>query len=164
MAANGQLRSATGPRQQGPPSPPDVGWRAIRWLEQHGAAARVGRGDYEPALFWRWMGQPVVAVLVFYGLQLNPNEAQLKNFPGTGTAIAGRQMLANANISPGAMKPFIVIDASNQNKGAPVFEAEMANAKIIVNGAAAIGLELDAHIEMVISALQGVPELRRTPV
>ena len=23
------------------------------------------RGDYEPALFWRWMGQPVVAVLVF---------------------------------------------------------------------------------------------------
>jgi hypothetical protein len=23
------------------------------------------RGDYEPSLFWRWMGQPVVAVLVF---------------------------------------------------------------------------------------------------
>src|SRR5438034_7949601 len=39
-----------------------------------------------------------------------------------------------------AMKPFIVIDASNQNKGAPVFEAEMANAKIIVNGAAASAL------------------------
>ncbi len=36
-----------------------------------------------------------------------------------------------------AMKPFIVIDASNQNSGAPVFEAEMANAEIIVNGAAA---------------------------
>jgi RND superfamily putative drug exporter len=54
-------------------------------------------------------GMAVVAVLVFYGLQINPNEAQLKNFPGTGTAIAGRQMLANANISPGAMKPFIVL-------------------------------------------------------
>jgi hypothetical protein len=39
-----------------------------------------------------------------------------------------------------AMKPFIVIDASNQNKGAPVFEAEMAKAKIIVNGAAASAL------------------------
>ena len=50
-------------------------------------------------------GLAVVAVLVFYGLQLNPNEAQLKNFPGTGTAIAGREMLADANISPGAMKP-----------------------------------------------------------
>jgi hypothetical protein len=39
-----------------------------------------------------------------------------------------------------AMKPFIVIDASNQNAGAPVFEAEMANAKIIVNGAGASAL------------------------
>jgi hypothetical protein len=42
-----------------------------------------------------------------------------------------------------AMKPFIVIDASNQNKGAPVFEAEMAKAKIIVNGAAASALTTD---------------------
>ena len=32
----------------------------------------------------------IVTVLVGLGLQLNPNEAQLKNFPGTGTAIAGR--------------------------------------------------------------------------
>ncbi len=54
-------------------------------------------------------GLAVVGVLVFYGLQINPNEAQLKNFPGTGTAIAGREMLAKANISPGAMKPFIVL-------------------------------------------------------
>jgi hypothetical protein len=37
-------------------------------------------------------------------------------------------------------KPFIVIDASNQNKGAPVFESEIARAKIIVNGAAASSL------------------------
>ncbi len=54
-------------------------------------------------------GLAVVGVLVAYGLQMNPNEAQLKNFPGTGTAIAGRQMLADADISPGAMKPFIVL-------------------------------------------------------
>ncbi len=39
-----------------------------------------------------------------------------------------------------AMKPFIVIDASSQSTGAPVFEAEMAKAKIIVNGAAATTL------------------------
>jgi hypothetical protein len=39
-----------------------------------------------------------------------------------------------------AMKPFIVIDASNQNAGAPVFEAELANARIIVNGAGASAL------------------------
>ncbi|HEV8102827.1 MAG TPA: MMPL family transporter, partial [Gaiellaceae bacterium] len=63
-------------------------------------------------------GLAVVAGLVFYGLQLNPNEAQLKNFPGTGTAIAGREMLANANISPGAMKPFIVLVENGGNANA----------------------------------------------
>jgi RND superfamily putative drug exporter len=55
------------------------------------------------------VGLVIVAVLVAFGLQLNPNESQLKNFPGTGTAIAGRQMLANAGISPGVMKPFNVL-------------------------------------------------------
>jgi len=54
-------------------------------------------------------GLAVVAVLVALGLQLNPNESQLKNFPGTGTAIAGRQMLAAAGISPGVMKPLNVL-------------------------------------------------------
>jgi hypothetical protein len=39
-----------------------------------------------------------------------------------------------------AKKPFIVIDAAHQSVGAPVFEAEMAKAKIIVNGAGATGL------------------------
>jgi len=42
-------------------------------------------------------------------VRLNPNEAQLKNFPGTGTAIAGRDQLAAAGISPGVMKPFDVL-------------------------------------------------------
>jgi RND superfamily putative drug exporter len=63
-------------------------------------------------------GLAVVAVLVFYGLQLNPNEAQLKNFPGTGTAIAGREMLADAKISPGAMKPLIVLVENGGNANA----------------------------------------------
>src|SRR5579859_5560919 len=35
------------------------------------------------------VGVAIVAVLAGLGTQLNPNEAQLKNFPGTGTAIAG---------------------------------------------------------------------------
>jgi putative drug exporter of the RND superfamily len=55
------------------------------------------------------VGIAIVAVLVTLGIQLNPNESQLKNFPGTGTAIAGRQMLADAGISPGVMKPFITL-------------------------------------------------------
>ena len=55
------------------------------------------------------VGLAIVGVLISYGTQLNPNESQLKNFPGTGTAIAGRQMLANAGISPGVMKPFVTL-------------------------------------------------------
>jgi RND superfamily putative drug exporter len=82
----------------------------------------VGRGRPEQGAWGRWAGfvvrRPVVvaaaglvivAVLAGLGTQLNPNEAQLKNFPGTGTAIAGRQMLADAQISPGVMKPLDVL-------------------------------------------------------
>ena len=38
------------------------------------------------------------------------------------------------------MKPFIVIVAANQSTGLPVLEAELAKARIIVNGAGATGL------------------------
>ena len=48
-------------------------------------------------------------MLVFYGVQLNPSEAQAKYFPGTGDAIEGRAALAHAGISPGVMKPFVVL-------------------------------------------------------
>jgi RND superfamily putative drug exporter len=63
-------------------------------------------------------GLAIVGVLVFYGLQLNPNEAQLKNFPGSGDAIAGRQMLADAGISPGVMKPLVVLVENGGNADA----------------------------------------------
>jgi RND superfamily putative drug exporter len=55
-------------------------------------------------------GLAIVAVLVGIGLSMNPNEAELKNFPGAGTAIEGRQMLADADISPGVMKPFVILN------------------------------------------------------
>jgi RND superfamily putative drug exporter len=54
-------------------------------------------------------GLALVAVLTGFALQLNPSEAQLKSFPGAGTAIAGRQALADAHISPGVMKPIDVL-------------------------------------------------------
>src|SRR5579884_1713780 len=82
----------------------------------------VDRGHPEDGAWGRWarfvlrrpvpvaaVGLVVVAVLAGIGTQLNPNESQLKNFPGTGTAIAGRQMLADAGISPGVMKPLDVL-------------------------------------------------------
>ena len=54
--------------------------------------------------------------LVYSGFQLNPSEAQAKDLPGTGDAIAGRAVLAEAGISPGVMKPFVVLV---QNGGDP---------------------------------------------
>ena len=82
----------------------------------------VDRGHPEDGPWGRWSrfvlrhpwrvaatGAVVVAVLAGIGTQLTPNEAQLKNFPGTGTAIAGRDQLASAGISAGVMKPFNVL-------------------------------------------------------
>jgi RND superfamily putative drug exporter len=82
----------------------------------------VDRGHPEDGGWGRWarfvlrrpwavagVGIAIVTVLVALGIQLNPNESQLKNFPGSGTAIAGRTMLADAGISPGVMKPFVTL-------------------------------------------------------
>src|SRR5438552_2264396 len=51
------------------------------------------------------VGTAIVAVLLVLGFQLNPSEAQAKDFPGSGDAIAGRQALEHAGISPGVIKP-----------------------------------------------------------
>src|SRR5919202_5561774 len=40
-------------------------------------------------------GAAIVGVLLFYGFQLNPSEAQAKDFPGKGDAITGRQVLTD---------------------------------------------------------------------
>ncbi len=82
----------------------------------------VDRGHPENGFWGRWarfvlrrpvavaaIGLVIAGGLAGLGTQLNASEAQLKNFPGTGTAIAGRQMLADAKISPGVMKPFDVL-------------------------------------------------------
>jgi putative drug exporter of the RND superfamily len=82
----------------------------------------MDRGHPEDGAWGRWarfvlrrpvvvaaVGLAIVAVLAGLGTQLNPNEAQLKNFPGSGTAIAGRDQLAAAGISPGVMKPLDVL-------------------------------------------------------
>jgi RND superfamily putative drug exporter len=88
----------------------------------------VDRGHPEDGLWGRWSrfvlrhpwrvaltGLAIVAVLAGFGTQLTPNESQLKNFPGSGTAITGRNELAAANISPGVMKPFNVLVENGGN-------------------------------------------------
>jgi RND superfamily putative drug exporter len=82
----------------------------------------VDRGHPEDGPWGRWArfvmrrplpialaGLVVVGVLVFYGLQLNPSESQAKDQPGSGDAVAGRTALSDAGISPGVMKPFVVL-------------------------------------------------------
>ncbi|HEY3542475.1 MAG TPA: MMPL family transporter [Gaiellaceae bacterium] len=82
----------------------------------------IDRGHAEDGAWGRWArfvlrrpvavaaaGLLIVGVLVGFGTRLNANEAQLKNFPGTGTAIAGRDALAAAGITPGVMKPLDVL-------------------------------------------------------
>jgi RND superfamily putative drug exporter len=67
------------------------------------------------------VGLAIVGVLVFYGLQLNPAEAQVKDFPGQGDAIDGRDALAAAGITPGVFKPFVVL-VENGAERAPIVE------------------------------------------
>jgi len=54
-------------------------------------------------------GVVIVAALAGFGTQLHATEAPLKNFPGTGTAIAGRDQLARAGVTPGVLKPIDVL-------------------------------------------------------
>src|SRR5262249_61584506 len=54
-------------------------------------------------------GLAMGGALAVFGTQLNPNEAQLKSFPGHGDAIAGRDQVLAAGISAGVMKPFDVL-------------------------------------------------------
>ncbi len=82
----------------------------------------VDRGNAEDGAWGRWArlvlrrpvvvgaaGLAIVGALAFAGTKLNADEAQLARFPGAGTAIEGRQMLAEAGISPGVMKPLAVL-------------------------------------------------------
>jgi RND superfamily putative drug exporter len=76
---------------------------------ENGAWGRWARFVLRKPLAAAAVGLAIVAVLAGVGTTINANEAQLKNFPGTGTAIAGRDQLAAAGISPGVMKPLNVL-------------------------------------------------------
>jgi putative drug exporter of the RND superfamily len=82
----------------------------------------VDRGHPEDGPWGRWarfvmrrpipvaaVGLAIVGILVFYGVQLNPSEAQAKDLPGSGDAIVGRDALTAAGITPGVIKPFNVL-------------------------------------------------------
>jgi RND superfamily putative drug exporter len=94
----------------------------------------VDRGHPEDGWWGRWaelvmrrpvpvavVGLAIVGLLVYSGLQLNPSEAQAKDFPVRGDAIEGRDALAAAGISAGVLKPLVVLVEDGAPRG-PVVE------------------------------------------
>jgi RND superfamily putative drug exporter len=80
--------------------------------------------DLEAGFWWRWartvikrplivgaVGLAIVALLLIPGVQLNPSEAQAKDLAGkkTDDAVVGLNALTRAGISPGVLKPFVVL-------------------------------------------------------
>jgi putative drug exporter of the RND superfamily len=82
------------------------------------------------------IGVLIVAVLLVPGVQLHAAEAQLKDFPGSGDAVAGRQALADAHISAGVMKPYVVLAEQVPTSEAPRIAAEVAHDDGIAGAAA----------------------------
>ncbi|MDP8911453.1 MAG: MMPL family transporter [Actinomycetota bacterium] len=54
-------------------------------------------------------GLAIVALLLFYGVQLNPSDAQAKDLPGAGDAHQGFAVLQDADVSAGVLRPFEVV-------------------------------------------------------
>ena len=79
-------------------SNPDQGFWG-RW------AATVVRRPWPVAA----LGIVITGALLFYGVQLNPSDAQAKDLPGAGDAHAGLVALTDAGVSAGVLKPFQVV-------------------------------------------------------
>jgi RND superfamily putative drug exporter len=112
---------------------------------------RLVRPPAEESGFWyRWArvvvarplpvalaGLAVVAVLVGFGLQLNPSEAQMKDLPGSGDAVAGRLALDRAGISSGVMKPLVVaVEGDRAAQAAPAVVRAVAGTPGVVGASA----------------------------
>jgi putative drug exporter of the RND superfamily len=81
-----------------------------------------GSDDPEQGFWNRWaktvtrhplsigaVGLIIVGTLVFYGLQINPADAQAKDFPGGGDAHRGYQVLVDSGVSPGVLSPLNIV-------------------------------------------------------
>jgi RND superfamily putative drug exporter len=84
--------------------------------------------DIEAGFWWRWahlvmrrpiaigaIGLVIVGLLLVPASQLNPAEAQAKDLAGakTADAVVGLNELTDSGISPGAIKPFVILVERN---------------------------------------------------
>jgi putative drug exporter of the RND superfamily len=89
----------------------------------------VEGSDREAGFWWRWAhlvmrrpiaigvaGLAIVALLLIPASQLNPAEAQAEDLAGakTADAVVGLNELTRSGISPGAVKPFVVLVEHNR--------------------------------------------------
>ena len=77
--------------------------------EQHGFWNRWARFVVRRPIPVAAIGLGIVAVLLYYGVQLNPADAKVADLPGGGRGHDGAQVLADAGITPGVHKPFQVV-------------------------------------------------------
>jgi RND superfamily putative drug exporter len=93
----------------------------------------VEGSDVEAGFWWRWahlvmrrpiavgaVGLAIVGALLVPAFQLNPSEAQAKDLAGgkTADAVVGLETLTDAGISPGVLKPFVVLVEHDGSTGA----------------------------------------------
>jgi putative drug exporter of the RND superfamily len=89
--------------------------------------------DREAGFWWRWAhlvmrrpvavgaaGLAIVVLLLIPASKLNPSEAQAKDLAGakTADAVVGLNELRQSGISPGAIKPFVVLVEQNPGRQA----------------------------------------------
>ena len=82
-------------------------------------------------------GLVVVAALLYYGVQLNPADAQAKDLPGGGPAHRGAQVLRDAGITEGVHKPYqIAVEGPATPAQLDQVAARLADAEGIAGAAA----------------------------
>jgi RND superfamily putative drug exporter len=82
-------------------------------------------------------GLAIVGALLFYGVQLNPSDAQAKDFPGEGDAHRGFEILREAGVTPGVLKPFeIVVEGDFTASDLSIIERRLEQTKGIAGAAA----------------------------
>jgi RND superfamily putative drug exporter len=83
------------------------------------------------------LGILIVALLLIPGVQLHAAESQLRDFPGRGDAIAGRGVLERAGISPGVMKPYVVLVEGDRSANVARTVADRLRTEKGISGAVA---------------------------
>jgi putative drug exporter of the RND superfamily len=112
---------------------------------------RIVEGTDREAGFWnRWatfvvrrplpvaiVGLVIVGIVLSFGIQLNPSEAQAKDLPGGGNAVDGRAALVAAGVSAGVYKPFeILVEGKVTPAALAAIEAKVKSAPGVIGAAA----------------------------